>query len=149
MSTLPENRKLEIDHDGIKNLDVSRKWAMFLSIIGFIFLGLLIVIGVIAGIFLSAFKKGSTGSGFTESLIMIIYIILAASGVLPVYFMFRFSKHAGNALNALNSKELNKAFRNLKSFFVYFGVLIIVLLALYFAVLIITGTSISLLKGMG
>jgi hypothetical protein len=149
VETAVENRKIEIGQDGLKNLNASRKWAMFLSVLGFIFFGLLVVMGVIAGLFLTTFKEGSQDPGTTEFIILIVYIILAAFSFMPVFFLFRFSKHIAKAVNSLDNNELNKAIRNLKSYFFYFGVLIIIILAVYFAVLIGTGTSISLIKGLG
>ena len=149
METNSENRKIEIDQDGLRNLKSSIRWARFLSVLGFIFFGLLMIMGVIATLFLTIFKAGSQGAGSTEIIILIIYIVLSISSFLPAFFLLRFSKYADLAHNKLDSLELNKAIRNLKSYFFYFGLLIIVLMAVYFSVLIITGTSISLLKGIG
>ena len=67
----------------------------------------------------------------------------------PVMFLFRFSKHAANAVQTLNKEELHKAFRYLKSYFVYMGVLLIVVLVIYFIGLVVAGASMAFLKGMG
>ena len=45
METPLENKKIEIEQETIKHLNTTRKWAMFLAIIGFIILGLIIIIG--------------------------------------------------------------------------------------------------------
>ena len=149
METTTENRKIEIGQDILNNLNTSRKWSMFLAIIGFIFLGLFIVIGVITGIFLTAFNSGASSIGLPESLLVVIFIILALLYFFPVLFLFCFSKHIAHAVQTLDNQAFYKAFKNLKSFFVYVGVLLIIVISLYTVTLIVAGTSMIFLKGLG
>jgi hypothetical protein len=149
METDLESRKIEIGQETLNKLNTTRKWTMFLAIIGFILLGLFIVIGVITGTFLSAFKSGETGPGIHESLMYIIFLALAVIYFFPVYFLFRFSKHTAHAVQTLDKQELHKAFRNLKSHFVYIGVLIIIVLLFYVVALIVAGKSMAFLKSFG
>ena len=148
METPAENRKIEIGQEILNNLNTTRKWAMFLAIIGFIFLGLVIIIGALAGTFLSAFNTGETGSVIPESLIFLIFIILAIAYFMPLLFLFRFSKHTATAIHTLNKLDLQKAFKNLKFYFAYIGLLIIIVLTFYVFILIMAGTSMSFLKGL-
>ena len=148
MEPTTENRKIEIEQETLNYLNTTRKWTMFLAVIGFIFLGLFIIIGVIAGTFLSAFKAGQTSLGVPETLLYIIFIVLAAIYFFPILFLFRFSKHTANAVQTLSKEELHKAFRNLKAYFIYLGVLIIIGLSIYVVALIIAGTSMAFLKGL-
>src|SRR5674476_1519967 len=131
METNLETRKIEIEEGTFKYLNSSRKWAMFLAIIGFIFVGLIIIIGLIAGTFLTAFNSGEKGLGIPESLMFIPILLLAVIYFFPVLFLFRFSKHTSHAVQTLDKMEFHKAIKNLKSFFVYIGVLIIIILSLY------------------
>jgi hypothetical protein len=149
METTPENRKIEIGQETLKHLNTTRKWAMFIAIIGFIFLGLIILIGALAGTFLSAFNSGETGLGISDLYIFVILMFLAAVYFLPLFFLFRFSKYTSLALQTLDKKEFHKAINNLKSYFVYLGTLIIIVIILYFVVLVISGTSMAVLKEMG
>ena len=149
METTLENRKIEIGLETLNNLNTTRKWTMFHAIIGFIFLGLFIVIGVITGMFLSAFNAGATSIGLPESLLVVIFIILAIVYFFPVLFLFRFSKHTAHAVQTLDKKSLHKAFRNLKSYFVFIGILIIIVLISYLVGLIVAGSSMAFLKGLG
>ncbi len=144
-----ENTKIEIEQETLKYLNTIRKWAMFLSIMGFIFLGLIIVLGLLAGTFLSAFNSGEKGLGIPESLTYVPVFLIAAIYFFPVYFLFRFSKHTAHAVQLLDKKELHKAFKYLKSYFVYLGVLLIIILSIYVVALIVTGTSMAFLKGLG
>ena len=108
-----------------------------------------IEIGVITGTFLSAFNSGETGLGIPESLMFIIFLVLAVIYFFPILFLFRFSKHTAHAVQTLDKQELHKAFKSLNSYFVYLGVLIIIVLTFYVVALIVTGASISFLRGMG
>jgi hypothetical protein len=149
MESNSEIRNIEIDQVTLKYLNTTRKWTMFLAIMGFILLSLFIIVGVIAGTFLSAFKSGETGFGVPESLMFIPFLLLAAIYFFPVLYLFRFSKHTAHAVQTMNKEDLKKAFRNLKAYFVYIGVLIIIVLTFYIVALVVTGTSMSFLKGMG
>jgi hypothetical protein len=144
-----ENRKIEIEKKTLDNLNTIRKWTMFIAIVGFILLGLLLIIGLIAGTFLSAFKSGETGLGIPESLALIVVFVMALIYFFPVFFLFRFSKHTAKAVQTLNKEELHKAFISLKSYVVYLGVLIILGLSVYLVALIFAGSAIAFLKGLG
>jgi hypothetical protein len=148
MENFQENRKIEIEQDTLSDLNTTRKWSMFLAILGFIFLGLLIIIGVVATSFLSAFSTSESKVGFPEWLLIIIFLIMAAVYFFPMLFLFRFSRHTANAVNTLDKNEMHKAFHNLKSYFVYIGILIIIILSFYFIALIFAGASLSFLKGI-
>ena len=143
-----ESRKIEIEQETLNHLNTTRKWAMFLAISGFIFLGLIIIIGLIAGTFLTAFSSGEKGLGIPESLMFVPILFIAVVYFFPVLFLFRFSKHASHAVHKLDKLELHKAIKNLKFYFVYIGVLIILIFSLYVAILIVAGSSMAFLKGL-
>jgi MFS family permease len=119
---------------------------MFLAITGFIFLGLMIAIGVIAGTFLTTFKADT---GFSENYVLIIFIILILAGFFPLLYLFRFSKYTHRAVANTDKEELRKAIKTLKLFFFFFGLLIIIVLTVYFIALIVASSSMAFLKGMG
>jgi len=143
-----ESRKIEIEQETLKHLNTARKWAMFLAIIGFIFLGLIIIIGLLAGTFLTAFSSGDKGLGIPESFMFIPILLIALVYFFPVLFLFRFSKHTSHAIQHLDKLELHKAIKNLKYFFAYLGVLIIIVFSIYIVVLIVAGSSMAFLKGL-
>ena len=148
MESIHEKKKIEIEQETLNQLNTTRKWTMFLAIIGFIFLGLFIVMGVIAGTFLSAFNSVETGLGIPESLMFVIFLAVAVIYFIPVLFLFRFSKHTAHAVQTLDKQEFHKAIKNLKSYFVYLGILLIILLTFYVVALIVAGTSMAFLKGL-
>jgi hypothetical protein len=142
-----ESKKIELGEDTLRNLDVIRKWTMFFSILGFIFLALFVIIGIIMSTFLSTFKTGGTSTLVPESAVIIAFIILAILYFFPVHFLFKFSKHTAHAVQTLDNNEMHKAIKNLKAYFVYLGILIIIGLALYLVLIVATGSSLSFFKG--
>jgi hypothetical protein len=143
-----ETRKIEIEQETLKHLNTARKWAMFLAITGFIFLGLIVIIGLIAGTFLTAFSTGEKGLGIPESLMFIPVLLIGAIYFFPVLFLFRFSKHAHRAVQTFDKLALHKSIKNLKACFAYIGILIIIVLTIYILVLVVAGSSIALIKGL-
>lgn len=144
-----ENRKIEIEQDTLNQLNTTRKWAMFLAISGFIFLGLIVVIGLIAGTFLSAFSsRTENGTGIPESLMFVPFLLMAVIYFFPILFLFRFSKHSSHAIQTLDKLEFHKSIKNLKYYFAYIGFLIITVFTIYIVVLIVAGSSLAFLRGL-
>ena len=141
-----ENRRIEIEQDSLDHLNTIRKWTMFFSVIGSIFIGLMIIAGIVAGAFLSIFETGEMGTGISRWIMMSFILVIALIYFFPVLFLFRFSIHTRNAVQSTSKEELRLALKNLKSYFVYIGVLVIIGLAFYFIALAIAGTSMAFLK---
>lgn len=148
MENIQDESKLEIGTESLSNLNSVWRWTMFLSVLGFIFLGLLIVAGLAASLFLTTFKSREATFGIPESLMIIIFIIIAAIYFFPVFFLFRFSKNIRDSLHNLDSGKLSKGFRNLRLYFTYIGVMVIVVLSIYIVLLFFAGASMSFLKGI-
>ncbi len=146
MEELKETNKIEIEDDSLKYLNTIRKWTMFLSIMGFIVIGILVIIGSFTGVFLSVFNKGNTLTGFPEWLVLIVLLLMAVISFSPILYLFRFSKYMSEAVKSLDKQELNKAFKNLKSYYVFTGILVILILVIYVIVIITTGVSVAFLK---
>jgi hypothetical protein len=149
METPSENRKLEIEQSTLKQLNTARKWAMFLAIIGFIFLGIMIVVGLIAGTFLKTFSSGENSLGISDSLMFIPVLIIGLIYFFPVLFLFRFSKYISRSIQNLDNLQFHKAIKNLKLYFAYIGIFIIIVLTIYIVILIVAGSSVAFLKGLG
>jgi hypothetical protein len=147
MENIRESRKIEISEDTLKDIDTTRKWTMFLAIIGFIAVGLVIISGLFAGAFLTIFNTSEALAGFPEWSSFIIVIVVGAIYLFPVFFLFRYSKYSASAVKTLDSQELHKAMRNMKAYFAYIGILIIVMIVIYFISFVIAGASVAL-KGL-
>lgn len=148
METPSGDRKIEIGPEILNNLNSTRKWTMFLSVLGFIFLGLLIVAGLATSLFLTAFKTSEANLGIPESFMLIIFIVVGAIYFFPVFFLFRFSRNTRDAIQNLDQQKLTKGFRNLRLYFTYIGIMVILVLSIYVVALLFAGASMSFLKGM-
>jgi hypothetical protein len=148
METIPEDRKIEMGPEILKHLNATRKWTTFLSVLGFIFLGLLVVAGLFTSLFLTTFKTQEANLGIPESVMIIIFIVVVAINFLPVFFLFRFSRNTRDGIQNLNLSKLEKGFNNLRLYFTYIGIMVIVVLTIYVVALLAAGASISFLKGI-
>lgn len=148
MESVQEERKIEIGSEILNKLDSTRKWTTFLSVLGFIFLGLIIVAGLTASLFLTTFKTQEANLGIPESAMIIIFVVVGAIYFFPVFFLFRFSRNTRDAIQKLDSKKLSKGLNNLRLYFTYTGIMVIVVLSIYVIALIAAGASLSFLKGI-
>jgi hypothetical protein len=149
MENVQEIKKIEIEEDTLKDLEKTRKWSMFLAVLGFISIGILAIGGLIAVLFLSVFESGLSKFGVSESLFLLPLLAFTVVYFFPVLYLYRFSKHAGNAVRELDKEQMQKAFRYLRKYYVFIGILTIVVLAIYVIALIASGASLALLKDLG
>jgi hypothetical protein len=149
METTTEIRKIEIEQDTLKDLDSTRKWTMFFAILGFIGIGIIVIAGLFAGVFLTVFKTSAGKLGISEGLVFAFVALSAIIYFFPVLYLFLFSKHTANAVKTLDKQELKKAFKNLRRYYVYIGILIIVVLVIYIVAFVAAGASVAFLKDLG
>jgi hypothetical protein len=147
MNSDPEIKTIEIGHDTLKHLNTLRKWTMFLAVLGFIFFGLIIILGLITGTFLTAFNQTGKSQGIPDSVVIAAFIAFALINFFPVFFLFRFSKHTSLAVATHDRKEMHIAIKNLKRFFIYIGVFLIVIITVYLATLVMAGRSAAIFHG--
>ena len=114
-------------------------WAYFLSILGFIGLGLMVLMGLFFGTILSSMPGGDPYSelGFSGGFVGIFYVIIALIYFFPILYLFRFAKKMKDALRGNDNVELTAAFSNLKSHYKFVGIFTIVILSLYVLIFII------------
>lgn len=146
MENTQEEKKKEIGPELLKQLKATGKWTMFLAVAGFIFLGIIIVLGLITGTFLSAFNLSGQTAGIPDKIILGVFAALGLTNFFPVYFLFRFSKHCTSATETADSKNLMKALRSLKLFFLSIGLLLISLIVFYITALILSGSSFDIFR---
>jgi hypothetical protein len=128
-ATLKEESKLFIDEKSQEYLTEIRKWAMFFAILGFIFIGLMVLMGLIFGLVGSFF--GSFLGGVERIAIFLVYIVIGGLYFFPVYYLFKFSVNMKNAIQQSKQGELTYSFEFLKSHYKFVGILTIVILSLY------------------
>lgn len=100
----------------------SAKWAMFFAVLFFALFGL-VSLAMLMAIF-----SGST-SGFIGG--VFIVALYAAILFFPGLYYYRFSTQLRRSLHAGDNVQLDEAFLNLRRFYVYCGILTIILIALF------------------
>jgi hypothetical protein len=114
-------------------LTETAKWAKFLSIIGFIFTGLTLILGLFAESIISSMSYGqipNTSNGM-EFMFSGIYLLLGILYFFPSWYLLKFSQKMKLALSIQNNDELNTAFSNHKSFYKFLGITYIVIIGIY------------------
>ena len=113
------------------------KWAYFISIVGFIGIGFMIL----ASLFASTLMSGFGQTGIAPSLITGIYLAMAGVYFLPIYYLFNFGNNVKKGFSENDSDKLEIAFKNLKSHYKFIGVLMLIFIGIY--ILGILGTILA------
>ena len=77
---------LELTKQSLSYLNETRKWTMFLAILGFVFLGIMVVFSLSFGAIFSSISGEQTELPFPGFLFGFIYLILAAVYFFPILF---------------------------------------------------------------
>jgi len=137
MENLPETRDPEIKFSqfAIENLLTSASWMKFIAIIGFISVGLLVIMGF--GMLISGSPIRSPNPSALGGLGLFLYLLFAVATVFPSYYLFQ---AAGNLKQFAGSNDplvLEKAFDLQKKYWRLIGIYMII------------GFSISILSILG
>lgn len=129
-------------------LSEAAKWGKFLSIIGFIFCGVLAIAAFFAPSLysrLSTFSDvySNLGNAFS-TLITVIYLVLAVLLFFPCYYLNKFSVKMRLALNSINQENFEDSLKNLKSLLKFYGIFTIVILSFYVLIFILVMLGIAI-----
>ncbi len=135
-----EEFELQLNESAKGFLKESAKWAYFLSILGYIGIGLIVLAAIFAGAlfaFIGNLSRemnhiGSMGG----SLITALYLLIAAFYFFPVYYLNKFASNAKVALRDNDSKSLAASFEYLKSHYKFIGIMSLVILCLYALIIV-------------
>jgi len=121
-------------------------WGKFLGILGFVFIGLMLLVLVGFVLFYSSFLPSGAypfATGTTMSILMTVYFLfLAALYFFPSWYIYQFATKTKTALLYNQEADLIGAFSRLKSFLKFWGILIIILLAFYGLALLAMGLGV-------
>lgn len=148
MDDIETEKKVVFSDIILKNINKTRKWTLFLSLLGSILAGVYVIFGIVTGTIISLFSASDSGPGLSEFLMISVLAILALAGFIPVIFLFRFSKFAGEAVKTGTLSDFEKAFKNLKRFFAYLGYLALAAIILYLASFIFSGTISNIIDSL-
>jgi hypothetical protein len=142
--TNPENQKFGVNPEALINLEATRKWTLFLSVLGFVFIGFMLLMSVF---FMSFFQGTGLPHELPTSLPMfslIPMLIIMVIYFFPIFFLFQFSRFSKIAVANRDEASLAQAFKFLKLHYQFMGVLAIIGIAIYaFAIIgVLIGGSI-------
>jgi uncharacterized membrane protein YjgN (DUF898 family) len=116
-------------------LKETARWAKFLAIVGFVFIGLMALMGFF---FASAFSSmAALGSEASELPIpstmpfVFIYFVILLLYIMPTLYLYRFADRLQTSLKNNSQSDVNAAFENLKSLFKFVGILTVIMIFIY------------------
>lgn len=130
---------LTITGEGAGYLKETGGWAKFVAILGFFFVGVIVVVA-----FFYWFAYGKHGNTGFQTAMTAFYLVMAALYFFPILYLFRFATKVVEAVKSGDTQTLTAALENLKSHYKFIGILMAIILGLYalgFLVAIIGGGS--------
>lgn len=131
---------MQLSDQAKKHLLEASKWANFIAIVGFIAIGLLIIMSFSIGAILANLPEGSLG-GLPPKFFSFFYLIAAGIYFIPVFFLFQFAQKTKQALIEDDHNLLTFGLKKLKSHYKFIGILFIVLIALYLLLILLGAFS--------
>jgi hypothetical protein len=126
---------LHLDQQSLNYLGETARWARFLSIIGFIFCGIMVLGGVFFGSFIAAalsnVEGGSAFGAMGGTFFGVIYTSIGLLLFFPAFYLYNFSAKMRRAARSNDQQVLTDSLKNLKSFFKFYGIFTIVVLSFY------------------
>jgi hypothetical protein len=119
----------------VADLASTRPWVLFLSILGFILCGLLVLGGIVLiGVGVAAPRSGPIAFfGFLGC----IYILMALLYLFPSYFLLKYSGGIRAFLATRSAPQMEQALQSQKSFWKFVGILMIVVIGIYILIFVI------------
>ncbi|MCD6017432.1 MAG: hypothetical protein K0S53_553 [Bacteroidetes bacterium] len=122
-----------------KHLIETSKWSKFLSILGFIGLGLMVlgaIVILVVGVSFGSYMGGGASGALGASMIALLYLVMAIVYFFPCYYLFKSSTGIQNGIYSNNQELLNSGFESLKSHYKFIGIMMIVILSMYVLIMV-------------
>ncbi|MFP9098611.1 hypothetical protein ACLI09_06110 [Flavobacterium sp. RHBU_24] len=130
-----DNFELQFNELAKEHLKEAGKWAYFLSIIGFIGLGFIVLIAIFmiaAGSMISSLSPGMGALGaMGTGVLAFIYLVMVLLYFFPIMYLYRFGSRIKRAISDNNAEQLTAGLESLKSHYKYIGILTIVIMSMY------------------
>ncbi|HMJ70799.1 MAG TPA: hypothetical protein VK508_17980 [Cyclobacteriaceae bacterium] len=127
---------LSVTSQGASYLKETGGWAKFLSILGFCFVGLMVIVALFLGTVMSTIGMEQQIAGF-QVLVTVVYLLFAALYFFPILYLFRFATKVTAAVKSNDTVGLTSALENLKSHYKFIGLLTAIIVGLYGVILVI------------
>ena len=121
---------LQFNGPSLDFLKETAKWTRFLSIVGFVVIGFMVLASFAFGSIFSAMPTADL-MPFPPIIFTVMYLLFAALYFFPILYLYRFSTSMLKAIDFQNQTDLEHAFSNLKSHYKFIGILTIIVLGFY------------------
>lgn len=121
---------LRLDSQSLEYLRETAKWAKFIAIVGFVFIGLMVVLAFSMGAIISTLPGADTGL-ISSAFLTVFYLIFAGIYIFPVLYLYRFATKMQTAINSQDQLFLQDSLSNLKAHYKFIGILMLVVIGLY------------------
>lgn len=115
------------------------KWTRFLSIVGFVFAAMFVMSAFSVGAIYSALSSAMPGNPLLKlgpAVLTVFYLLIGLLQFYPSFLLYKFSTSANKAVLFADQPSLGEAISKLKSFFKFWGVLTIALIAMYILMIV-------------
>jgi Na+/H+ antiporter NhaB len=137
---MENQNNLQLNEQAVSALRESAKWSYFLSILGFIGVGFMVIAAFFVGSIMSMAPNNPYGEGgpfaMMKGFLSVFYIIIAVLYFFPILYLYRYASGMKQGLSMSDSETVSNALVNLKSHHKFLGITAIVVLSLYFLVFI-------------
>jgi Ca2+/Na+ antiporter len=114
------------------HLKQTRPWVRFISILGFISIGFMIIFAVMMIV------GSGMGTGMIYGAAMaIIYLLLGLLYIVPVLYLHRYASYIGRFLSSGTTEDMETALRYQKSFWKFAGILALITIALSLIMMVV------------
>lgn len=134
---------LQLDQLTASYLYDAAKWNKFLAIIGFILCGIMIIFSIFAGTIFTAMygsTLGAEGMNFMSAgggiFLTVFYLVATAVYLIPNIWRYKFAVQAMAAVRGNDVAQLNLSLNNLRKYSKFWGILTIIIIALYVLVIV-------------
>ena len=127
-----ENFENQLTSVAVGFLQESAKWSKFMAIIGFIGIGLMVLVSLFMAIGFNSMGASTIPElPFSMSVFSIIYVLFAAIYFFPVYYLYQYATKTSAALHSKNKQLLADGLENLKSHHKFLGIFTLIIISLY------------------
>lgn len=127
-----ENFENQLTSAAVGFLQESAKWSKFMAIVGFVGIGLMVLVSLFMAIGFSSMGTANMPElPFSMSVFSIIYVLFAAIYFFPVYYLYQYATKTSAALHSKNKQLLTDGLENLKSHHKFLGIFTLILVSLY------------------
>lgn len=134
-----ESFELHLNNEAVGALRESAKWSFFLSILGFIGIGFMVLAGLFMSTMMAGIPSGTMGSSpfaAIQGVLGGVYIVMALLYFFPVFYLYKYASGMKTALSSNDSALLTNSLVYLKSHHKFLGVTAIVVISIYILMII-------------